>query len=278
MVQKQYLTLSPHGFHQAAYTEWGEPENPRVVICVHGLTRTGRDFDYLARALERDYRVVCPDVLGRGKSDWLTHKGDYAYSLYIAQMATLVAHLNVESVDWVGTSMGGLIGMMTAALPGNPVRRLVINDIGPFVPRAALERLAEYVGKAPSFDSVQAVEAYLRKIAASFGPLSDAQWRHLAEHGHYRADDGTLRLAYDPAIALAFAGKLEDVDLWPVWSAVRCPVLIVRGGDSDLLLAETVVRMHTRPTTEAVEIPGTGHAPMLMNEREVDLVRGFLLA
>ncbi len=277
MRQKHFVVLSPHGFHRAAYTEWGDPANGRVAICVHGLTRNSRDFDYLARALEQDYRVICADVLGRGKSDWLSHKVDYGYPLYISQMAALIAHLDVEAVDWIGTSMGGLIGMMIAALPGNPIRRLVMNDVGPFLPQAASERLAQYVGEDRTFDNVDAVEHYLRKVLAPFGPLTDTQWRNMAEHGHYRDSGGKLHLAYDPAIGAPFRGQQRDIDLWPVWNAVRCPVLVIRGAQSDLLLAETVAQMKVRPDTTAVEIAGVGHAPMLINIEQTDLVRDFLL-
>jgi pimeloyl-ACP methyl ester carboxylesterase len=277
MQSKFFLALSPHGFHRVAYTQWGDPQNPRIAICVHGLTRNGRDFDDVARALEKDYRVVCPDVIGRGKSDWLDYKADYGYPLYVAQMGALISHLDTTSVDWVGTSMGGLIGMMIASLPRNPIRRLVINDIGPFVPKAALERLGMYVGQAPAFDDIDQLEAYVRKVAAPFGPLTDAQWRHLANYGNYRDPEGKLRLNYDPAISEPFRQPLNDIDLWPVWNALRCPVLVVHGADSDLLLSETVAQMKTRPQTESVDVAGVGHAPMLMDREQIEPIREFLL-
>jgi pimeloyl-ACP methyl ester carboxylesterase len=277
MHPKHFLAYSPHGFHRLFYTEWGDPQNPRVVVCVHGLTRNGRDFDDLARALERDYRVICPDVVGRGRSDWLDVKADYGYPLYVSQMAALIAHVGAESVDWVGTSMGGLIGMFIAALPRSPIRRMVINDIGPLVPKASLERIGLYVGRDPAFDDIDALEAYIRVVAAPFGPLTDAQWRHLANHGHYRDVDGKYRLAYDPAICEPFRRPLDDVDLWPTWNAVRCPVLVIRGADSDLLLADTAARMKQRPNTESVEFVGVGHAPMLMDPGQIKPIRDFLL-
>ena len=279
MKEKQYLAVSPHGFHKIAFTEWGNPHNPRVVICVHGLTRNSRDFDDLARALENDYRVICPDVIGRGKSEWLTHKADYGYPLYVSQMSALIAHVGAESIDWIGTSMGGLIGMMIASLPGNPIRRMVMNDVGAFVPKVSLERIGLYVGKDPAFDDLGQLEAYIRKIAVSFGPLSDAQWLHMANHGHYRDSNGNgkYRLSYDPTISEPFRGPQTDVDLWPLWNLVRCPVLVIRGADSDLLLADTLTQMKRRPLTESVEFTGVGHAPMLMDPEQIEPIREFLL-
>ncbi len=166
-----------------AYAEWGAAEAARVVLCVHGLTRSGRDFDRLAAALAASgCRVVCPDVVGRGSSDWLEDPAGYAYPQYLADMTALIARLDVEAVDWVGTSMGGLIGMMLAAQPGTPIRRLVINDIGPFIPKAALARIGDYLGQDQSFADLEAAEAHLRTVHAPFGPLTDAQWEHLTLH------------------------------------------------------------------------------------------------
>jgi len=277
MRSHHFLALSQRGFHRTAYTEWGDPNNSKVVICAHGLTRNGRDFDWLARALENDYRVICPDVIGRGKSEWLTDKTDYAYPFYVAQMATLIARANAEQVDWVGTSMGGLIGMFLASLPGTPIRRLVMNDVGPFIPKGALDRLALYVGKDMVFDTIEALEAHIRKISASFGPLTDVQWRHLATHGSYIDSSGKYRLAYDPAIGEGFKGEQNDIDLAAIWNMVHCPVLVTRGTESDLLLKDTFEKMKTRPQTEGVEFPGVGHAPMLMEKDQIDAVRKFLV-
>lgn len=277
MRSNHFLALSQKGFHRIAYTEWGDPSNSKVVICAHGLTRNGRDFDWLARTLEKDYRVICPDVAGRGKSEWLADKSDYAYPFYVTQMATLIARTNVEQVDWVGTSMGGLIGMFLASLPGTPIRRLVMNDIGPFIPKAALDRLSLYVGKDMVFDTLDALEAHIRKISAPFGPLSDAQWRHLATHGSFIDANGKYHLAYDPAIGEGFRGEQNDVDLAAVWSMVRCPVLVTRGMDSDLLLKDTFEQMKQRPQTEGIEFAGVGHAPMMMAEDQIEAVRAFLL-
>jgi pimeloyl-ACP methyl ester carboxylesterase len=228
------------------YYEWGDAENPRVVVCAHGLTRNGRDFDTLARALAPQFRVVCPDVAGRGQSQWLAHKQDYGYLVYLADMAAVVARTGADQVDWIGTSMGGLIGMMLAAQPETPIQRLLVNDVGPFIPRAALERLAQYVGKAPSFATLDELEQYLRIVMAPFGALTNEQWHHFATHSYRCNDDGSLSLSYDPDVAQAFAGPLQDVLMWPVWDAIRCPTLVVRGKESDLLLRETAEEMTQR--------------------------------
>jgi pimeloyl-ACP methyl ester carboxylesterase len=271
--------LGPHGFHRIAYTEWAGPPGAPTVLCVHGLTRNGRDFDELAGALARRFRVVCPDVAGRGKSEWLAHAGDYGYPLYLSDMAALIARLGVEEVHLVGTSMGGLIGMMLAAQPATPIRRLVVNDIGPLIAKEGLLRIATYVGADPVFADLAALEAYLREVSASFGRLSDAQWRHMAEHGARRRPDGTLGRAYDPAIAEAFKTVKGDVDLWPVWDAIGCPTLVLRGADSDLLRSADATAMTTRgPRARVVEFPGIGHAPSLMAEDQIAAVEEFLAA
>src|SRR5215470_11982211 len=278
MNQRSLLGLGPHGFHRIAYVEWGEARDG-TVICVRGLTRNGRDFDRLAAALADARRVVCPDMAGRGRSDWLADGVGYGYPQYCADMNALIARLGVESVDWVGTSMGGLIGLMLAALPGAPIRRLVLNDIGPLVPQAALVRMAGYVGKDPAFADRAALEAYLRQVHAAFGPLDDADWQHLAEHGHRRDENGGFRLAYDPAIGRAFAGPLNDVDLWPLWEKVTCPVLVLRGAQSDLLLRETAEAMTARgPRARLVELAEAGHAPSLMAAHQIAVVRDWLLS
>lgn len=278
MSERSFLGLSAAGFHRVAYTQWGRDDAP-AVLCVHGLTRNGRDFDPLALALADRRRVACPDVVGRGKSAWLPIPALYGYPQYCADMAALIARMEVDQVDWVGTSMGGLIGLMLAAQPNNPIRRLVINDVGPLISKVGLQRIADYVGKDPVFEDVAAVEAYLRFTLMGFGRLTDGQWRHLAEHSARQRPDGLLGLAYDPGIADAFkAQPMQDVDLWALWDRVTCPVLVLRGAESDLLTAETAEEMTRRgPGARIVEIPHTGHAPALMNEEQIAVVRSFLL-
>jgi pimeloyl-ACP methyl ester carboxylesterase len=277
MTSHDLSCLGPHGFHRIAYTEWAGPPGGRTVLCLHGLTRNGRDFDVLAQSLSRSCRVVCPDIVGRGRSEWLRHPGDYGYPLYLADMAALIARLDVAEIDLVGTSMGGLIGMMLAAQPGTPIRRLVVNDIGPLIAEEGLLRIASYVGADPVFADLAALEAYLRKVSASFGALSDAQWRHLAEHGARRRADGTLGRAYDPAIAEAFKSVAGDIDLWPVWDAITCPTLVLRGAESDLLRAGDAAAMTRRgPRARLAEFPGIGHAPALMDGAQIAVIEDFL--
>jgi len=281
MIEDSLLGLSAAGFHRIAYTDWGDPAAERVVVCAHGLTRNGRDFDRLAEALvEAGCRVVCPDVVGRGRSDWIANPDLYGYPQYLADMTALIARLGAAEVLWVGTSMGGLIGMLLAAQPRTPIRRLVMNDIGPFVPKAALERIGDYVGGDPVFEDAAAVEAYLRFLYPGFGVLPDACWHDMAEHGARLRADGRLGLAYDPGIANAFKGKpIQDVELWPLWAKVDCPVLVLRGADSDLLLPATAATMaESGAKARVVEIPRTAHAPSLMVEEQIALVRDFLLA
>lgn len=279
MSENSYLSLGAHGFHRIVYSEWGAADGQRTVVCVHGLTRNGRDFDALAAALAPDFRVACPDLPGRGRSHWLPIAASYNPQVYAADMATLIARLGVEEVDWVGTSLGGLLGMMLAAHPNSPIRRLVLNDIGAFAAKESLARISSYVGADPLFADLPALEGYLREIHAPFGPLTDAQWHHIAGHSARPDPSGGLRLHYDPALAEAFKDGFDaDVELWPLWDMIPCPVLLLRGGDSDILSRETATTMLTRgPQTELIEFAGIGHAPMLMEEEQIKAVRAFLL-
>lgn len=277
--QRHVRCASPRGLHRMSYLEWGDPKNDRVLVCVHGLGRCARDFDRLAGALSASYRVVCPDVAGRGDSDWLPDPMLYQLPQYLGDMVTLIARLDVERVDWLGTSMGGLIGMLLAAQANTPVHKLVINDAGPVVTRVSLQRIAAYFGMAPVFPSLEAADQYVRTVSATFGPHSDAEWRFLTEVAVRRNDDGSYRLHYDPKIAEPFRASLpeKDLELWPLWDAVRCPTLVLRGAQSDLLTRETCEQMKLRgPKAEIVEIPGVGHAPTLMHEDQISIVRQFL--
>lgn len=284
MREARVKCLSAAGFHHMAYVEWGDPANPRVLVCVHGLTRCGRDFDFLAEAMAGEYRVVCPDVVGRGRSDWLRNPSLYGVPQYCADMTALLARLGAETVDWVGTSMGGLIGMSLACLPETPIRRLVLNDVGPVITFASLERIGTYLGRIARFDSIEQAEAAVRLVSAPFGSLTDAQWRHLTVHVVRRTADGKFELAYDPGIAVPFremqaSGGGKDVEMWPVYDAISCPTLLLRGVGSDLLTAEAAIEMTRRgPRAALVEIPGVGHAPMLLDQGQVAPVREFLLA
>ena len=274
--------LGAHGLHRMAYSEWGDPANPRVLICVHGLTRNGRDFDVLANALASDYRVVCPDVVGRGCSDRLPFPDDYALPTYANDVMTLIARLGVESVHWLGTSMGGLIGMFLASLPGSPISRLVLNDVGPTIAVDALQRIGEYLGKAPDFSDLAEAEAYVRVVCAPFGALTDAQWRYMTVVGTRAKPDGGYEMNYDRTIAQPYQKAYldaKDINLWPLYDAIRCPTMVLRGAQSDVLAHETALEMSARgPGAKLVEVPGVGHAPMLLEESQVRIVQDFLLA
>ncbi|MBN8438469.1 MAG: alpha/beta hydrolase [Candidatus Accumulibacter sp.] len=274
--------LGPHGLHRMAYTEWGDPANERVLVCVHGLTRSGRDFDVLANALACDYRVVCPDVVGRGRSDRLFFSDDYALPTYANDMMVLIARLGVDSVHWLGTSMGGLIGMFLASLPGSPISRMVLNDVGPLIALDALQRIGEYLGKAPDFADLAEAEAYVRLVCAPFGKLTDAQWRYMTVVGTRPKPGGGFEMNYDRAIAAPYQKaflEAKEVSLWPMYDAIRCPTMVLRGAQSDILLHATAVEMTTRgPQAKLVEVPDVGHAPMFLEESQVRMVQDFLLA
>lgn len=280
MRHRYYQALGPHGLHRVHYTEWGDPDNPKALVCVHGLTRTGRDFDFLAAALADEYRVFCPDVVGRGQSAWLPHSTDYTYPLYISDMVTLLARIDAEQIDFVGTSMGGLIGILLASYANAPLRKLVVNDVGPRVPAAGMQRIADYVGQVVAYESIEKMEALMRKVGASFGKLTDGQWRHMTIHSARKLEDGRYALAYDPGIADNFRNMaLQDVDLWKEWDAVRCPTLLLRGAYSDVLDHADAVAMTERgPRAQLVEFAGMGHAPALMDEEQIAVVRDWLLA
>lgn len=274
--------LGAAGLHRMAYWEWGERDNPRVLVCVHGLARQGRDFDTLARALQPHYRVICPDVVGRGRSDWLSNPAGYQIPAYASDMVALIARLDVEQVDWLGTSMGGLIGIGLAGLPQSPIRRLVLNDVGPTIQPEFLVRLSSYLGMPVSFDTLEQGAAYLRSISASFGPHSDAQWLELSRP-MFRADGARLKLHYDPAIALpiaaltAEAAKAAEAMTWHLYDAIAAPTLLLRGAESDLLSRLTAEAMTQRgPRAQLHEFAGVGHAPTLVQPEQIAVVRQFL--
>jgi pimeloyl-ACP methyl ester carboxylesterase len=278
--QQQVQCISPSGLHRMAYTEWGDPHNPRVLVCVHGLTRNGRDFDALAKAMSGHYRVVCPDVVGRGKSAHLRDPAGYQVPQYVADMVTLIARLGVERVDWVGTSMGGLIGIALAAQEGTPIGKLLLNDVGPIITVDSLHRIATYVGADPTWASFVDALAYVKLISAPFGNLSEAEWWVLTENTVAQRADGRWGFLYDPAIAAPFKATFvdKDIDLWPIYEQLRCPTLVVRGAQSDLLPRETWQQMGARgPRAQLAEIPDVGHAPMFLNEAQISVARDFLL-
>ena len=302
MRQEFFQSLGNGAFHRIAYTDWGDVANPHVVLCVHGLARNSRDFDFLAAALADHCRVACMDVAGRGESEWLENKSHYTFSTYQNDAAAMLARATAPpkpkwlrkrsakaKLDWVGTSMGGLIGMFLAAKRGSPIRRLVLNDVGALIPWSALFRMKGYITRGRSFKSVDEVEAYVRNVCAPFGPLTDAQWRHLAQHTARQNGDDSYALRYDPAIGENLHGHVDPefpmgpdmmrgIDLWNVWSKVECPVLVLRGAQSEVLLKKTVDEMRERkPDLEVAEFEGVGHAPALMSADQIRVVKEFLL-
>ncbi|WP_420177787.1 alpha/beta fold hydrolase [Kerstersia gyiorum] len=289
------------GMHRMAYWEWGDPANTDVVLCVHGLTRTGRDFDALARALSNDFRVVCPDIAGRGESDWLANPVFYSVPQYVADLTTLFARIRPRRLAWVGTSMGGLIGMAfagalaaarrtpgkgpgaaakAAALPA--LSGMVLNDVGPHVGVAGLMRIASYVGRRKVFASFEDAVAEMKAVAAPYGPHTDAQWRELARHA-YVQHEGAWVPNYDPGIAMGLAPPdgmsqaAAEQMLWQCYETLDGPVLILRGAQSDILVPATVEGMlAARQDARLVEFEGVGHAPSLLQEDQIAAVAAFL--
>lgn len=278
---REVISHSSGGFHKIAYTEWGDPAAEKVAICVHGLTRQGRDFDPLAlRLTQFGYRVLCPDLPGRGRSDWLADHEGYALPQYAHDMISVIVRSGATSVDWIGTSLGGLTGIHVAAMRNSPIRRMVINDIGPFLPWQALSRLGSYLKTMPkSFANFHAAEAYFREILAPFGRLGDAEWYHLTKYSIARTPEGRFRLLVDPAIGHAFRPVMfYNVSLWREWEAITCPVLALRGEHSDLLSADVAHSMTMRgPRAKLVEFPECGHAPALMDHKQIGTIVKWLV-
>ncbi len=269
---------APYADVELAFTEWGPAAAGRTVLCVHGLTRNSRDFDELAQALsDRGARVIAVDIAGRGRSPWLQDPTQYTNATYAAHLTTFLSTQGLTEVDWIGTSMGGLIGMSLAAQPAHPIRRLALNDVGPFVPAAALGQIKQYLGLDLTFDSLADLEGHLRLIHAGFGNLTDEQWHHLAKHSA-RQTDGHWKLGYDPAIRVPYEDlAVHDVDMWAVWDSITCPTFVLRGQDSPVLTAETAADMERRgPLAKVVELEGIGHAPALMTRDQIEIVGRWL--
>lgn len=276
---RHLASLSPHGFHRVVYYEWGDPGNDRVVVCVHGLGRNGRDFDVVAEALAPTHRVLAVDMPGRGESDWLADPNDYVFPTYLTVLTALTARSGAETVDWIGTSMGGLLGIVLAAMPKSPIARLVVNDVGPAIEASALERIGAYFGMDPTFATYAEIAIYLRAISAPFGSLTDEQWEHVVRTNVRQRADGRWGMGYDPAIAVPFRAAPAPPNLWPLWDAIRCPTLLLRGAQSDLLSAATAAEMAARgPKPAVAEFAGVGHAPMLLTPEQIDPVLRFLRA
>jgi len=285
---KSVQCFSMSGLHQMAYKEWGEEDNPNVLVCVHGVTRVSDDFDNLAQSLCKEYRVVCPDVVGRGRSGSLVNPQLYRLPQYVSDMVTLLARVLAngerQSVDWFGTSMGGLIGMGLASLPDSPVSKLVLNDIGPTLDPVAIQRIGDYIAQEVRFPTFKAGAEFVKMVSTTFGEHTDAEWHKLAADVLRQDRDGSWVRHYDMGLALPFqsvtpeSAKADEAMLWAAYDAIRCPTLLVRGEHSDLLSRETAQAMTQRgPKARLVEIPNVGHAPTFLHDDQIAIAKDFLL-
>jgi pimeloyl-ACP methyl ester carboxylesterase len=275
--------LDSRGLHRMAYWEWGDAANPKVLVCAHGLSRQGRDFESLALALQSDYRVVAPDYVGRGESDWLADPMGYQVPTYVADTVTLLARLNAKTLHWVGTSGGGLIGMALASLPNTPIQRLVLNDVGPTIQPEALKRIGSYLGLPMHWATLEEAADYMLSISKGFGAHTREQWLRLTEP-MLKREPGGFKPHYDPNIAVPFRAMTPEMAaageaaLWRSYDAIRCPTLLLRGADSDLLTRDTAIAMTQRgPKATLHEFVDVGHAPMLVVPDQIAVVREFLL-
>lgn len=272
-----FLTLTPQGFHKLSYLEWGAPTHEETVVCVHALSRNCRDFDYLARALEKGYRIACPDLLGSGASDYLGNPDIYTFSQYLNDMVNLLARLGTEKVHWVGTCLGGILGMMLAAQPGSPIKSLILNDVGMIVPSLPLQRVLTFASNDNTFLSLHDAKKYFQSVLAPLGITDPDHWDHLTQHGILRDDQGDFRLAYDPAIAKTLSQSTSNLHLEAYWQAIKCPILVLRGENSDFLEPEVVIKMkYSQPHAEFITIPDCGHAPSLMTPSQIQIIEEWL--
>ena len=276
--------ISPDGLHSMAYKEWGDVSNPNVLVCVHGVTRISDDFDDVASELASHYRVICPDIVGRGRSDWLRNPQNYQVTQYISDIVTLLARVNAAKVDFLGTSMGGMIGIGLASLPHNPIRKLILNDIGPVLNLPALSRIGTYIGQPMRFATFDEGLDYIRSISTTFGEHTPEQWHKFCSDVLRQDKDGMWIRHYDLKLAMAFQAinpeiaQAMQVMMWAAYDAITCPTLLLRGMDSDLLKRETAIEMTTRgPKVQLVEFEKVGHAPTLVHQYQINAVKEFLL-
>ena len=278
-LEKSFMALHPGGTHKIAYSDYpGDPA--RTVMCLHGLSRNGHDFDWLAQALTLDgYRVICPDMAGRGRSDRFDEAAWYNYPQYISDVQALLVELQVDKVDWIGTSMGGLMGMMLAAAPNSPIKRLVINDIGPFIPAEALTRIKTYTSLNPYYPDWESYDAAFRKRFVTFGLKTPGEWEHMARISSERNETTQqFRLNYDTRVIdnVATIGANDDLNLWPLWAMVKQQILILHGADSDVLSSDTVHKMMIDKRASSVTFSGVGHAPALLSADQIGVVKTWL--
>lgn len=280
--EHSYINHSSQGSHKIYYNDWG-PEDGEPLICVHGLTGNGFDFDYLADDLsQKDRRIIAVDLPGRGRSDFLKDPLDYNYDQYILDLHALLSHLNLKnqaSVDWLGVSLGGLLGLRIAALENSPIKRLILNDIGPSVPQAALGFIHQIISQVYIFDTIADLEQRMRMTRGlTWGPLTDEQWSHMARHNARALEDGRITYAYDHRISKVFEKTpIGDFDLWTCWDAVNCPLLVIQGGQSMLLTHDIIKQMEQRgPDFDLVVFEDCGHVPSLMAQTHIEIVKQWL--
>ncbi len=277
--QDFFWTLTPQGFNKIAYVDWGDPNNPEALICVHGLTRNSRDFDYLAGVLQNRYRVVCPDLLGRGESDYLGNAAFYNFSQYMKYMVILLARLGTQKVHWLGTSLGGIIGMMLAAQPNSPIKSLILNDVGMIIPSMTLQRLETYARDDHSFLNFHEAKTYFQTVLSPLGIKDPEAWDHITQFGIKRNEKGAFSLAYDPVLGQMTSETSPSLHLDAYWQAIKCPILVIRGEESDFLLPEILTKMlYFQPQAKVVTIPHCGHAPSLMAPEQIQVVEEWLSA
>jgi pimeloyl-ACP methyl ester carboxylesterase len=283
-IEKHYYSLNSTGFHRIVYSDWGVPE-AHPVVCVHGLTGNGHDFDFLAEALvEKGYRFIAVDLPGRGRSDFLSNPADYNYNQYCHDLTALLAHLGLSepgSIDWLGVSLGGLLGIKLAGMENSPIRRLIINDVGPVVPQEALDFIHQVISQVYTFNTVKDLEQRMRETRGiTWGPVTDEQWKHMAEHNARALEDGQITYAYDPEIAVVFEGEpIGDADLWTYWDRIVCPVLLIQGGKSMLLTDEIVEDMNIRGPGQDMDLvifEDCGHVPSLMAPEHISVIEQWL--
>lgn len=276
--QHYYFGMGPRGFHRLSYLEWGNAHNSDVLICVHGLTRNAHDFDFLASVLCQDYRVICPDLVGRGNSDYVGDLSAYTFNQYIADMVALIARLGVKEVTFLGTSIGGIIGMMLASFPKTLIKRLILNDVGMIVPHLAMSRLATYARNDLGFQNLEQAKKYFKLIMPDSRILLESQWDHIVQWGTRQDVDGIYKLAYDPTIGEAFLSlSVSDMHLETFWYDLNCPLLVLHGEESDFLTPEIISKMSIiQPDMDIMEIPDAGHAPALMSDLEISVIQEWL--
>lgn len=298
MKQNYVLCTSLEGFHNMVYSEWEPIATKRsTVICVHGFARNRHDFDPLAKFLsEKGHAVFCPDIVGRGDSTWFNNAKHYNYQQYAIDLNTLIARTNSKYIDWIGTSMGGILGMVLASLPNSPIRNLILNDVGPQLPVHTLWRLSQYIDNHPYFKNFIEAKSYLKKIYHGFGSLNEEQWDYITKHSIMQCKPKLYTVKLDPHIKpakpssqfmkelfmtphKAFEGILFDIDLWDMWKNIRCPVLVIHGQNSDLLLNEHIEKMQvTHPSVTVMEIMDAGHAPVLFEQDQHEKITKWLAA